>query len=254
MQYESTPPNVEALITQYQMSGDVALREQLATMHLYIANIVARKFSRRGVEYDDLYQVASLALLKAIERFDASKGIKFSSFATPTMVGEVKNYFRDRSRLITLPRRGSELMKRIRTTWETLEQQLMRSPTPVELAEALDTPLDTVLEALEMQGAAAPTSLDTAALESETSPLDTFLGIEDTGYRHFEQSDQVTRLLEQLDPDEREVLIKRYYRGESQRVVAEQMGISQMTVSRLERRALEKSRRLLGSTESEGQR
>ena len=248
-EYQSTQ-KAEALIRQYQLSGDVALREQLARMHLYIADIVARRFSGRGVEYDDLYQVASLALLKAIERFDPDKGVKFASFATPTMVGEVKNYFRDKSRLISLPRRGADMLRRLRLASDQLQARLMRMPTPVELAEALDAPLDTVLEALEMQGAVSPFSLDTAPAGEDESPLGDFLGAEERGFAEFEQRDQVKRLLDLLPEEERQVLKARYFEGLSQRAVAEARGVSQMTVSRVERRALDKLRKWM--TEDEG--
>lgn len=242
MDYQCTQ-SAEDLIRQYQMSGDVALREKLAEMHLHIAGIVARRFAGRGVEYDDLYQVASLALLKAIERFDPGKGIKFASFATPTMVGEVKNYFRDKSRLITLPRRGADLLRRLRLARDQLEQTLSRAPTPVELAEALDSPLDTVLEALEMQGAASPYSLDSAPDGADESPMGAFLGVEERGFAAFEQSDQIKSMLDRLPGEEREVIIPRYFEGLSQREVAQLRGVSQMTVSRVERRALEKLRK-----------
>ena len=101
--------NSEALLKQYAHTRDPALREQIVEANLYIAQIVARRFSGRGVDYDDLYQVASLALFKAVDRYEPDKGVKFVSFVTPTMAGEVKNYFRDRSRTIRLPRKGAEL-------------------------------------------------------------------------------------------------------------------------------------------------
>ena len=111
--------------------------DELVKKHLYVAEIVARKFSGRGVDFDDLYQVASLALFKAAKRYDPKREIKFVSFATPTMVGEVKNYFRDHSRLIRLPRKGTNLAKQISEARDRLSQILMRSPTIYELAEQL---------------------------------------------------------------------------------------------------------------------
>ena len=103
--------DAEGLLREYAMTGNTAIRDRVVEAYLYIASIIARRFSGRGVDYDDLYQVASLSLLKSIERFDPDRGVKFTSFVTPTMVGEVKNYFRDRSRLIRLPRRGGELVR-----------------------------------------------------------------------------------------------------------------------------------------------
>ena len=114
----------DALLAQYALSRAPDLRDRIVEAYLYIAEIVARKFSGRGVDYDDLYQVAALALVKGIERFDAEKGIKFASFITPTMIGEVKNYFRDRSRVIRLPRRSAQLARELREVKAKLEQEL----------------------------------------------------------------------------------------------------------------------------------
>lgn len=239
MSANSSGLSAEALLRQYQLSGDMALRETLVRMHLYIAGIVARRFTGRGVDYEDLYQVASLALVKAIERFEPDKGVKFVSYATPTMVGEVKNYFRDKARPISVPRRGAELIARIQKAMARLQMDLMRNPTPVELAEELDVSLEMVLEALEMQGAMSPASLDTAPAGEDESPISAFLGVEEKGFALFEQSDQVKRLLEKLPRQQRDVLTMRYFGGKSQREIAQFMDVSQMTISRLERKALE---------------
>ncbi len=233
----------DALLAQYALSRAPDLRDRIVEAYLYIAEIVARKFSGRGVDYDDLYQVAALALVKGIERFDADKGIKFASFITPTMVGEVKNYFRDRSRIIRLPRRSAQLARELRENRAILEQELGRSPTVDELAERMGISEDDVLETLEMSNAMTPASLDAqvADEDSETS-LSTFLGFNDPGYSDFERSDMLDRALSTLDARQRAVIIARFYEGLSQRDVAAQLNISQMTVSRIERQALEKLR------------
>lgn len=251
MDEQKVRENAEALIRQYQLSGDVALREQLARSHLYMAGMVARRFAGRGVEYDDLYQVASLALLKAIERFNGDKGVRFVSYAAPTLVGEVKNYFRDKSRLISLPRRGAELMARTRDACDALPKALGRMPTPVELAHHLDEPLDAVLEALEMRGALAPFSLDTAPNGEEESPLSAYLGQEEEGFAAFERRDQVARLLARLEPTERQLIEDRYFGGMSQREAAQRAGVSQMTISRMEKRILDKFRAWMTEGEEE---
>ena len=233
----------DALLAQYALTRAPDLRDRIVEAYLYIAEIVARKLSGRGVDYDDLYQVAALALVKGIERFDADKGIKFASFITPTMVGEVKNYFRDRSRIIRLPRRSAQLARELRETRAILEQELGRSPTVDELAERMNISEDDVLEALEMSNAMTPASLDAqvADEDSETS-LSTFLGFNDPGYSDFERNDMLDRALSTLDNRQRAVIIARFYEGLSQRDVAAQLNISQMTVSRIERQALEKLR------------
>ena len=127
----------DLLLAEYCRTRDINLRNELISRYLYIADIISKKFSNRGIEYDDLYQVASLALLKALERYDITKGFKFSSFATPTIVGEIKNYFRDKSRMIRLPRKESEYIKKIENAKTYLSNSLGRSPTPDEIAEYL---------------------------------------------------------------------------------------------------------------------
>lgn len=238
--------SAEALLIEYQKTKSPALLDTLTRRHLYIADIVARRFSRRGVEYDDLYQVASLALIKAIGRFDPDKGVKFVTYATPTMMGEVKNYFRDKSRIIQLPRRATTLNRRLEEAREALEQTLERPPTPTELAEACDLPLETVLETLEIRSAMTVASLEAAPSDAEdASPLSAFLGENDEGYADFERRDQIERAMAVLPENERRVVAERFFAGKSQREVAEGMAVSQMTVSRLERRALERIRAYL---------
>ena len=233
----------DALLVQYALSRAPDLRDRIVECYLYIAEIVARKFSGRGVDYDDLYQVAALALVKGIERFDADKGIKFASFITPTMVGEVKNYFRDRSRTIRLPRRSAQLARELREAKSKLEQELGRSPKVPELAEAMGLSEAEVLEALELGNAMTTSSLDAQVVDedSETS-LSTFLGFDDPGYSDFERNDMLERALATLDTRQRAVIIARFFEGMSQRDVASQLDISQMTVSRIERQALERLR------------
>ena len=139
----------DSLLAEYCRTRNIELRNQLVGKYLYIAEIIAKKFTNRGIEYDDLYQVASLALIKALERYDITKGYKFSSFATPTIVGEIKNYFRDKSRLIRLPRKESEYIKKIENAKSHLSNKLGRSPTPDEIAEYLGITSEQVLELME---------------------------------------------------------------------------------------------------------
>lgn len=229
----------DALLAQYAQSRAPDLRDAIVEAYLYIAEIVARKFSGRGVDYDDLYQVAALALVKGVDRFDVDKGVKFASFITPTMVGEVRNYFRDRSRTIRLPRRSAQMARELREAKARLEQQLGRSPRVDELAEAMSISEADVLEALELGNAMTPASLDAQVTEedSETS-LSSFLGFSDPGYSDFEQDDMLERAMSALDDRQRTVIAARFFEGRSQREVAAQLDISQMTVSRIERQAL----------------
>ena len=236
-------PNSEALLEQYAHTRDPALREQIVEANLYIAQIVARRFSGRGVDYDDLYQVASLALFKAVDRYEPDKGVKFVSFVTPTMAGEVKNYFRDRSRAIRLPRKGVELAQALKLTRSSLEQELGRSPKLDELAQAMNLSEDEVVEALELSNAMSVSSLDAQIAEDEeNAPLSRFLGFDDPGFASFEQSDMLQRAMCALDERQQTVIRARFFENRSQRDLAAELGVSQMTVSRIERQALEKLR------------
>ena len=242
-----SPHEITDMLRQYAQTRDEALRNMLVEAHLYIASIVARRFARRGVDYDDLYQVASLALIKAVERYDPDRGVKFVSFAPPTMVGEVKNYFRDKAQTISLPRRGRELLGKIAAAREALEQVYFRAPTPDELAEYMNVPLDDIVEALEMQGAAMPASLD-AMLPGEDdggATLRSLIGVDEHGFGRFEAHESVRQMLDSITPTERKILINRYFGNLSQREVAQHLGVSQMTVSRAERKALSQLKGML---------
>ena len=233
---------IEKLLLLYAQTQRTEYRDQVIEAHLYIAEIVARKFSGRGVDYDDLYQVASMALFKAASRFDLERGIQFASFVTPAMVGEVKNYFRDKSRSIRPPRRSSELAKIVEKTREELTQQLHRAPRVAEIADAANLSEDEVLEGLEA-ASSQPVSLDmNTTSDDEELTLGHAIGSEEKGYSEFETSDMLKRGMARLNDKQREVLILRFFENLSQREVAEQLGISQMTVSRTERAALEQLR------------
>lgn len=237
---------IERLLALYVQTQSPVYRDRVVEAHLYIAEIVARKFAGRGVDYDDLYQVAALALVKAIERFDPERGVKFASFVTPGMVGEVKNYFRDKSRIIRPPRRATELARLVEATREKLTQELGHAPLVEEIAEYANLTEDEVLEGLEA-AASQPVSLDMqTSSDDEEMKLSSVLGAEETGYADFENADLLRRSMEKLTPQQKEIIILRYFENMSQREVAQQIGVSQMSVSRAERSALEKMRQAMG--------
>ena len=237
----------EALLLKYCSDrSDTLLRDRVVEAFLPLAGMVARKFSGRGVEYDDLYQVGSLALFKALERFDPDKGVKFVTFATPTVVGEIKNFFRDKSRLINVPRRSGALLKKLEQAKEALTHELHRGPTAQELADAVGESMEVVLETLEMQGALSPVSLDmSSSAEDEDFNLHSVLGFEERGYQDVEMKDMIRRALGQMTDTERQIITERFFNNRSQRDVAELLGVSQMTISRNERKAIEKFRELI---------
>ncbi len=236
----------EALLQEYCETRSLVLRNELLEYYLFIAEIAAKKFVGRGVDYDDLFQVASLALIRALERFDCSREIKFGSFATPSLIGEIKNYFRDRSRTIRLPRRMTEMMKKFYETEEKYINSLGRAPRPNELADELNISIDNVYELIEAKTNMQILSLDeTVPAQDGVRSLADVLGAESEAYLNIENADFFNRSLSKLTVEERGVLIERYVHRKSQRAVAEAMGVSQMYVSRLERRVLVKLRELL---------
>lgn len=237
------PDETQRLLGLYAQTGDAKYRDRVVEAHLYIAQIIARRFSGRGVDYDDLFQVAALALTKALERYNPDRGIQFASFVTPAMVGEVKNYFRDRSRAIRPPRRATELARMVETARDELIQRLGRAPRVDELAVEAGLTEDEVLEGLEA-ACVQPVSLDqqTEGEDAETA-LSGVLGAEEKGFADFETADLLRRSMDALTPQQREVIRLRYFENLSQREVALRTGVSQMTVSRTERGALERMRR-----------
>lgn len=233
----------DTLLQEYCETRDIGLRNELLGHYLFIAEIAAKKFVGRGVDYDDLYQVASLALIRALERFDCTRNVKFGSFATPSVIGEIKNYFRDRSRSIRLPRRATEMLKKLYEVQETLTTRMGKPPRPEELAAEMGVPLETIYELMEAKVSAQLLSLDEAVQgqDGERS-LAELIGAESEEYASIENADFLHRSLSQLTDEERKVLIDRYVHRKSQRSIAETMGVSQMYVSRLERRVLTKLR------------
>ncbi|MDL2235883.1 sigma-70 family RNA polymerase sigma factor [Christensenellaceae bacterium OttesenSCG-928-L17] len=236
----------EQLLEEYCQSRDVELRNTLLAHYLYIAEIAAKKFVGRGVDYDDLYQVASLALIRALERYDIARGVKFGSFATPSVIGEIKNYFRDRSRSIRLPRRANEMLKKMYEVQEALTLEFDRPPKPEEIAVRMDVRVETVYELMEVKANARVLSLDEVVPGNDGDrSLGDMIGVESEEFVGIENADFLRRCLAQLNDEEREVLLQRYVQRKSQRTIAEEMNVSQMYISRLERKVLDKLREKL---------
>ncbi len=237
---KSGAENLEILLKEYCKTRDIELRNLLVQKYLYIAEIIAKKFVNRGIDYDDLYQVASLALIKALERYDINKGYKFSSFATPTIIGEIKNYFRDKSRIIRLSRKENEMLKKLDEARTHLSATLGRSPKPEELAEYLDMTVEEVLELMESNQKANPLSLDYYIDEDNETELSAVIGHEEDGYINVENRDFIDSIMDKLNDVEKKVIYERFYNQRSQKDIAEEMGVSQMYISRLERKILRK--------------
>jgi RNA polymerase sigma-B factor len=217
----------------YARTGDVVLRDQLVSAYMGLAAYLARRFANRGQPLDDLVQVASVGLLKAIDRFDPSLGVEFSTYATTTIVGELKRHLRDRGWAVRAPRRMQDLYLSLSQVIDMLSQQLGRSPTIAELAVEVQASEEEVLEALEAGQAYRFASLDAPTSDLPSGDLGERLGQEDVELDRAEQRATLEPLLEALPPRQRQVVQLRFFGGMTQSEIARHLGVSQMQVSRL---------------------
>ncbi len=221
----------------------VACREELVRLHLPLVDHCARRFMNRGEPLEDLVQVGTIGLIKSVDRFDLEREVEFSTYATPTIIGEIKRYFRDKGWAVRVPRRLQELRMSISAVVGELSQQVGRSPTPREIAERLGVTVEEVLEGIESANAYSTLSLDAGDQSDDggSSILDT-LGVDDDALAHVEIRESIKPLIERLPPRERRILLLRFFRGMTQSQIAEEIGVSQMHVSRLLQRTLEQLR------------
>jgi RNA polymerase sigma-B factor len=231
-----SPANAE-VFEAYHRDGDAATRDLLATLYLPLARHLARRYRGRA-ELDDLEQVASLALLKAIDRFDPTRGLEFSTFAYPTILGELKRYFRDLGWTVRVPRELQELTLRLDALRETLTGELGRSPTVAELAERAGTTVEHVVEAISAGSAHHPDSLDRPLSEDGDLAIDVVAAHDDPGFARAENAVVVDGLLATLSEREREVLRLRFEQDLTQAEIGRRLGVSQMHVSRLIRQSI----------------
>jgi len=224
-------------------------REQLLALHMPLVEHCARRFRNRGEPFEDLVQVGSIGLIKAVDRFDTDRGVEFSTYATPTIIGEIKRYFRDKGWAIRVPRRLQELRMQITATTAELTQRLGRSPTPREIAESIGCSVDEIVEGMESSNAYATLSLDAGSDDSDDggpSMLDA-IGIDDEALERVEVRESVKPLLEGLPEREKRILLLRFFKNMTQSQIAEEIGVSQMHVSRLLTRTLAQLRTSLES-------
>jgi RNA polymerase sigma-B factor len=223
------------------------LRSQLVDQYIGLVEFLARRFRNRGEPLEDLVQVGTIGLLKAIDRFDLEREVEFSTYATPTVVGELKRHFRDKGWAVRVPRRLQELHLELSKIVNRLGQELGRSPTVLEIAEAAGTNEETVLEGLEIAQAYNFTSLD-APIDSDDSGSTSFadqLGTEDEHLENLEYRASLAPEMAKLQERERRILYLRFFKGMTQSEIAERLGISQMHVSRLLNRTLTRLREAL---------
>jgi RNA polymerase sigma-B factor len=241
------------LLRRYHLYGDRKAREQLITMYLPLVRSLARRYASRGEHFDDLVQVGAIGLIKAIDRFDLSRGVELTTYATPNIVGEIKRYFRDKGWSVRVPRGLQELNIRLNKVIDELVPKLQRSPTINELAEAANATPEEVLEALETSQAYNSVSLQASPngeSGEEDAGLIDYLGGEEEAYDTMEDRTTLAPGFAKLDKRERYILHLRFFEGLTQSQIAERVGISQMHVSRLIRRSLEKLREEIGDLDN----
>ena len=229
------------LFRRYKEEGDEEAREQLIESHLNLVRFLASKFKNRGEPLEDLVQVGSLGLIKAIDRFDPDRGLEFTTFATPTIMGEIKRHFRDKGWSVRVPRRLQELSARVNQVTDDLTSELNRTPTVDEIAERLDTSVDEVLEAMESSSAYSSVPLEGGTTEDEDAPgiIDRF-ATEDADLISSDDRIVIEETLASFSPREQDAIRMRFVEGLTQVEIAEKLGISQVQVSRLLRRALKR--------------
>lgn len=226
------------LLEQYARTRDAGLRDQLVEGYLPLARAVARKFAGRGVEIEDLEQVAAMALLKALDRFEPERGFRFVTYAVPTITGDLRNHLRDRSGLMRMPRDMRQRLYQMTQEQEAFEREHLRAPTAQELAKRMGITPEELLTLLQMRTQSEYVSLDTPVGEEGDTALQDMIGGGDSGYDKLERSQWMEWILSKVNETERELLLLRYRDGLGQRETAKKLGVSQMQVSRLERRVL----------------
>ena len=244
------------LFQKYQESRDPQLREQLILAHMNLVRYLARKFGNRGEPLDDLVQVGTIGLMNAIDRFDATRGIRFATYATPTILGEIRRHFRDRGWAVKVPRRLQELSLAVNKTVDQLTQQLDRAPTIADVAKKLEVSEEEAMEAMELGDMYELPSLDRdmgSEGDDSRAVLADYIGETDREIERFERRTRLAEALKALGQREREIIEMRFFDNLSQTEVARRLNISQMHVSRLQHRALERLRELVREQDSTGE-
>lgn len=228
-----------------RLADDPSARDELVALFLPLSEYLARRFRGRGEQLDDLEQVASIGLIKAIDRFDSDRGVKFSTYATATIVGELKRHFRDKGWALRVPRRLQEISLKVSKVVSELSQELGRSPTVKEIARQTGLTEEEVLEGIDTVHAYSAISLD-APIDDDAGSTSMELGAADETFEILEGWASVAPAIKQLPPRERRILYLRFFQGMSQTQIANELGMSQMHVSRLLARTLRGLRGTVG--------
>lgn len=230
------------LLERYAASPTPQDMETLVEGFLPLSQGIARRFAGHGVELEDLQQVAAMALMKAIQRFEPQRGLKFTTFAAPTIAGEVRNYIRDKGSMMRMSRDARSQLYRMQQVQDRLTQQLQREPSLREVADAMGVTYDEVLSWLDQREGAEVASLSETISEDDERDLETRLGITEDGYERVEQREWLQWVFSQVTPKEKQLLECRFLHRMGQRETARELNVSQMQVSRMERRVLTRLR------------
>lgn len=233
------------LFQKYHEQKDPDIRNELVSRYIYLVEILSKKFINRGVEYDDIYQVACMALINAVERFDTEAEVKFVSFATPTIIGEIKRYFRDKASVIRIPRRIYEVYQKVNQARDYLMQRDRKAPRVDEIAGYLNMREETVLEIIESWNVYKMQSFDQTLYEEDDLELHETLGEDDETFERINNRDFLEKSLKHFDEAERTFVQLRYFENKTQKEIAVRFNVSQMYISRLEKKTLEKFRKIL---------
>jgi RNA polymerase sigma-B factor len=229
---------IPTLFAHYRATGDPVARERLVLRHRPLARSLAARYARGNEPFDDLFQVACLGLVKAVDRYDPERGTAFSSYAVPTILGELKRHFRDRTWAVRVPHTVHDNAMRVRAVRDRLPSRLGRQALARALASNLGLPERGVVDALDALDANEVVSLDVASEEDDSQTMRETFGEDDDGYRRVEHALDFEQMLECLGARERQVFRLRFNENLTQREIAERMGLTQMSVSRLLKRCL----------------
>ncbi len=231
------------LFRKYRETGDIAVRNALIENYMYVAEILAKKFSGRGVDYDDLVQVASEGLIAGVEKFDPDLGFRFTTFVTPTITGMIRNYFRDYSQSVRVPRKLYALNARVKEAVATYYQQNGTKPTAKQLSSILGESEEDVLQAMECR---SPLSLDATVKNDEgEAPVYDFIPDDRIDFENFEDRETLRAEISKLSETEQKVVRLRFLEGKSQAEAGKELGVSQMFVSRAEKKIIDKLKEAL---------
>ncbi len=233
------------LFERYAYQHDALLRNEIVSRYLYLADIISKKFINRGVDMDDIYQVACVALINAVERFNVGEDVKFVSFATPTVIGEIKRYFRDKASVIRIPRRIYEVYQKVNQAREYLMQQLKRAPRVEEISAYLNVKEETILEIIESWNVYNIQSFDQTLFDEDDLELHETVGDEDETFERINNRDFLEKTMDHFNEAEKQFIRMRFFDNKTQKDIAGHFDVSQMYISRLEKKTLEKFRKIL---------